>query len=604
VSFFYKANDGEADSNVSKVTITINGVNDAPTSTNDSVTTNEDTAKILVLTDFGVYNDVDGDVIAAVKITALESNGSLEYDTTGGGAWATVTLNQEISAAHIAGGRLRFVPDANENGTPYATVGYQVGDGTDFSASSYTLTVNVTAQNDNPVAVNDVLWVSNTTTVTLSLAALLGNDTDLDGLAVSITGFSAAAGQFTTNPTLNGDGTFSFTTNATGGTVAAPTARTFSYTLTDGAGGTATGTVTVNVITMEVGATDQDTVNLSGVGAYQGAYIDGKTQADALTGGAGYSVMIGGAGNDVLNGGSGNDILRGGAGGDDMNGDTGIDLVDFSDAGSGINLTLVQSGIFTSVGNAVTGLGNDDYMNMEGIIGSATGNDTLTGSGSSDVLWGLGGTDTLNGGGGDDTLRGGAANDSIAGGAGTGDLIDFSDATGAINFTLAAGGSGSFAAAGLGTDTYSGIEGMIGSGFSDTLSGSTGNDILVGGSGADTMSGGTGADTFRFLNSDAPALDSITDFDTAAPALGDMLDIADVLDSAGNTWVDGSSVAVAEAGGYISFVNNGGNIQVNVDIDGSAGTTYAATSVAVLTSVAFTDAASALGLLTDNIKVD
>jgi len=42
------------------------------------------------------------------------------------------------------------------------------------------------------------------------------------------------------------DGTFSFTTNATGGTVAAPTVRTFTYTVSDGNGGSTTGTVTVN----------------------------------------------------------------------------------------------------------------------------------------------------------------------------------------------------------------------------------------------------------------------------------------------------------------------------------------------------------------------
>ena len=115
------------------------------------MTTAEDTAKILSLNDFG-YDDPDSTPIAAVKITALETDGSLEYDTTGEGNWAPVTLDQEISATDITDERLRFVPDANENGSPYATIGFKVGDGSDFSAAAYTLTVDVTPVNDAPVA--------------------------------------------------------------------------------------------------------------------------------------------------------------------------------------------------------------------------------------------------------------------------------------------------------------------------------------------------------------------------------------------------------------------------------------------------------------------
>ena len=40
------------------------------------------------------------------------------------------------SADDIAANRLRFVPDANENGAPYATIGFQVSDGSAFSAAS------------------------------------------------------------------------------------------------------------------------------------------------------------------------------------------------------------------------------------------------------------------------------------------------------------------------------------------------------------------------------------------------------------------------------------------------------------------------------------
>src|SRR5204862_308335 len=46
-SFTYKANDGSLDSTVATVAITVTAVNDPPVATNDSFTTNEDTALIV-----------------------------------------------------------------------------------------------------------------------------------------------------------------------------------------------------------------------------------------------------------------------------------------------------------------------------------------------------------------------------------------------------------------------------------------------------------------------------------------------------------------------------------------------------------------------------
>ena len=148
ITYAVQVNDGTTNSGTQDVTFTITGTNDAPTSTNDTVTTTEDTTKVLSVTDFGYLADLIGhNAFAAVKITTLASNGTLQYDNdaTAGENWVVVTLNQEISVADITAGRLRFVPDSNENGAPYATIGFHVGDGTLFSTSEYTLTVDVTA---------------------------------------------------------------------------------------------------------------------------------------------------------------------------------------------------------------------------------------------------------------------------------------------------------------------------------------------------------------------------------------------------------------------------------------------------------------------------
>jgi Ca2+-binding RTX toxin-like protein len=83
------------------------------------------------------------------------------------------------------------------------------------------------------------------------------------------------------------------------------------------------------------------------------------------------------------------------------------------------------------------------------------------------------------------------------------DMLDFSDATGSLTFTLrqgsnpAAGTNGFWntgALAGIGTDSYKNMEGVVGSRFADTLTGSTGNDVLRGGAGNDTLNGGDGVD--------------------------------------------------------------------------------------------------------------
>ncbi len=152
-TFVVQVSDGTGTGNQT-INIVIDGTNDAlPGSTDDSVTTNEDTPVVLgLLTDFGTYtdnSDVEVRPFAGVKITTLESAGALKYSSDGT-HWSDVTLNQEISAADIAAGKLRFDPAANANGTGYATIGFKVTDGDAYSASANTLTVNVTAVNDDP----------------------------------------------------------------------------------------------------------------------------------------------------------------------------------------------------------------------------------------------------------------------------------------------------------------------------------------------------------------------------------------------------------------------------------------------------------------------
>src|SRR2546430_16290873 len=130
--FTYKASDGQAQSDVATVTITVTPVNDAPVAANDdSYTTPEDTQ--LTVSAPGVLandSDVDGDTLSAVLVS--------------GPSHGTLTLNGD--------GSLGYMPALNFNGTDSFT--YKASDGQAQSGVA-TATITVTPVNDAPVAAND-----------------------------------------------------------------------------------------------------------------------------------------------------------------------------------------------------------------------------------------------------------------------------------------------------------------------------------------------------------------------------------------------------------------------------------------------------------------
>jgi hypothetical protein len=128
--------------------------------------------------------------------------------------------------------------------------------------------------------------------------------------------------------------------------------------------------------------------------------------------------------------------------------------------------------------------------------------DTLTGTPADDVICAGGGNDTINALEGNDTLkgeegtdqlRGGLGDDALNGGPGT-DTANFSGlvAPASINASLTDG-----TASGEGSDTFSGIETIIGSEQADRLTGSAANDTLNGAGGADSIVGLGGSDALK-----------------------------------------------------------------------------------------------------------
>ncbi len=197
----YTITDGQGGTDTATVTITVSGVNDAPASTEDLVATDEDMPKVLSVSDFGDYSDIEGKAIDAVRITALPANGELEYFD--GVAWMTVTPGQVISAADIAAGSLRFIPAANELGAPYASIGFQVFDGSEFSVTPNRLDIVVTPVNDDPIG--DDIAITTKQEVPIS-GRVLASDIDSETLTV----LGPVAGPSHGLVVVNPDGTFTY----------------------------------------------------------------------------------------------------------------------------------------------------------------------------------------------------------------------------------------------------------------------------------------------------------------------------------------------------------------------------------------------------------
>jgi len=228
-SFTYTISDGQGGTATATVNGTVNPVNDAPVAVDDTFATNEDTAAIFdVRTN---DTDIENDALSVTQIngTNIAAGGSVVV------AGGTVSLG--------ADGRLTFTPSANFNGSPSFT--YTISDGQGGTATA-TVTGTVIAVNDPPLAGDDSFTTNEDTPVIIDVRA---NDSDVDGDSITVTqingtnitigGSVAVTGG---SVMLNSDGTLTFAPDANfNGTPG------FTYTVSDGQGGTATATVSGTV---------------------------------------------------------------------------------------------------------------------------------------------------------------------------------------------------------------------------------------------------------------------------------------------------------------------------------------------------------------------
>ena len=217
-TFTYTISDGIDVGGPATVTVT---VVDGPAANHDQATT----AINMPVTINALANDVAG---SGATLDAA----SLDLDPSQGGTQSSMTQTGTGTFTSDGNGNVTFAPDAGFAGT--VSVSYTINDNFGMSSNAATITIEVV--NTPPVATDDQATGAVNTPITINV---LANDSDADGHALSIDQVSTPAHG---TVVVNAGGTITYTpaANFSG-------SDSFTYTISDVLGGTASATVTLNI---------------------------------------------------------------------------------------------------------------------------------------------------------------------------------------------------------------------------------------------------------------------------------------------------------------------------------------------------------------------
>ena len=411
--FSYTITDSKGATSSGSLTVTLSGKDSGPKATDDAVSGTEDTAKVIS--------------IASLLANDTHPEGrSFHFVSAQGAQHGSISVN---------GDAITFAPEPNYAGA--ASFTYTIEDSAGLRTTG-TVTLNLAGVNDAPQAAPDRLTATQGVTHIYAASQLHGNDWDPDSDRLTIVSVASGVGG---TAILNNDGTISFTPalGAHGNVLG------FTYTVSDGRGGTANGEarVFVDAPHNQAPVANNDTVSVYGRFAGVGDIIANDTDADG----------------DALSVYSVGDSVGGSA-------------------------MLIDGRLYFAADEGYTGTASFTYRVTDGftISGPATVTVNVTewtlpgfteppimgslptllplprpivlevvGTSRSDRISRTDFNEDIQGRGGHDTIKAGGGNDRLAGSSGN-----------------------------------------------DKLYGEGGNDTLIGGSGKDSLNGGSGADTFVF----------------------------------------------------------------------------------------------------------
>jgi len=391
-SFSYVVKDASGSSAPKSVSVEVLPVNDAPTVSAAVTSSANDGDAAYSVNLLAGASDVDGDSLSVSGLTLVDGDAS-GITVNGNSLEVDPSAYVSLAAGESAVIQYSYLVDDGHSGTV---------------AQTATITINGGA--NAPVAVNDAINVEEDHMVSGSVLTGAGADSDPDGDALHVIKVEASHGSTSISPAgsvnltgdwgtlhLNSDGTYSYTADGYA-LDSVPTGQTrddiFTYTVSDGHGGTDTATLTVTVTAIDnppppppppPPPSGTDTQN----GTSRGDILNGDRHQvgaiDIINGNGGNDKIDGKAGNDQLHGGSGTDQIWGHAGDDRMYGDAGTDTLWGGDGNDGLDGGAANDKLYGEAGNdyLIGGKGND-------MLSGGTGADTFgflaQGARESDVI--------------------------------------------------------------------------------------------------------------------------------------------------------------------------------------------------------------------------
>ena len=195
-SFTYIVNDAGTGITSAVMNITVNGANDVPVATGNTVIANEDIPLVISAGDFN-FTDTEGDSLASVTITGLNLNGGTLTHSAGA---VTVIDGMTVTAAQLAD--LTFTSALNDSSNSSFT--YTVND-TGAGVTSAVMNITVNAVNDIPVATGNTVIANEDSPFVIGASDFNFNDVESHALAsIKITGLNLNGGTLThTSGTVN-----------------------------------------------------------------------------------------------------------------------------------------------------------------------------------------------------------------------------------------------------------------------------------------------------------------------------------------------------------------------------------------------------------------
>lgn len=227
-----------------------------------------------------------------------------------------------------------------------------------------------------------------------------------------------------------------------------------------------------------------------------------------ITGSNGNDTLAGGTvGNDLYSALDGRDFIFPSAGNDTLDGGPGDDVAIYDAASTFLSNGTTINNTDAAIGGVAAhtvdkrGFGTDTLIGVESFHGTFADDAIYLGSaadgtysidrGGNDLVVAYQGSDSTG-----HSFVAGSGNDTYVGSLARDDTIDYSNTdepqAQGIVLSMTGGGTGTASDPWGGTDTFSGIERVIGTAFADLITGDDGRNRFTGGAGDDTLAGGAG----------------------------------------------------------------------------------------------------------------